>query len=110
MKHFEKINDGVWMKRNTPLLTEEQKTLLASKEESDVDAKKELNTLIASQLKIEATSDEVSKLDAALEANKPELKENDTYTLIHCAISLDDDKATGLINCRVNGEHIQVRF
>jgi hypothetical protein len=110
MKNFEKIGDGAWSKNNVPVLTEEQRALLASKDEADAEAKAEVNAYIASNMRVEATAEEVVILDATYEANKPELKENDTYSFIHCAMSLKDDKAMGLINCRINGEHTQVRF
>lgn len=110
MKNFEKIGDGAWTRNIVPVLTEAQRTLLTSKEEADAIAKAEVNAYIASNMRAEATAEEVTALDAAYEANKPVVKEGNTYSFIHCVISLKDDKATGLINCRVNGEHIQVRF
>jgi hypothetical protein len=44
------------------------------------------------------------------EAKKPTLKETDTYQLIAVNMQLVDTNGNGIINCRINGEHIQVRF
>lgn len=46
-------------------------------------------------------------LQGIYDANKPVLKEGDVYQLI--AADINDD-GNGIINCRVNGEHIQIRM
>lgn len=40
----------------------------------------------------------------------PPLEENDTYSFISMDVTQEESAFWGILNCRVNGEHIQVRF
>lgn len=41
---------------------------------------------------------------------KPELEDGSTYQLISMDVSEDSGSYWGILNCRVNNEHVQVRF
>lgn len=107
MKQFQSIVEGTWIELKQVQLTEEQQTLLMSKEESDKDAQLALFEEIKSQREGEVDADKSSELTSFYNGKKPELKETDVYQLIAADIS---DSFNGIINCRVNGEHKQIRF
>lgn len=109
MKNLKSTTEGVWVEIKPVTLTEEQKTLLTSQEESDKEAKAVLVTELTK--KSEVTPDELTLALAIAKYNflKPVVSETGTYELIGCNMSIGD-KVTGIINCRVNGEHKQIRF
>lgn len=107
MKQFHSIVEGTWIESVLVELTEQQKTLSMSKEESDKDAKLELREWIKSQKERQVNKTTSSKLTTLYNSKKPELKETDVYELISADINED---LNGIINCRVNGEHNQIRF
>lgn len=53
-----------------------------------------------------ATAADVTNANAKYNLVKPTLKDTDVYQLI--SIDMVDNK--GILNCRVNGEHKQIRF
>ena len=110
MKQFQSTTEGTWIELNPVELTQEQKTLLMSREESDRESQKTLREEIKS-LRESAVSEEVSsELDSFYLSVKPELKETDVYQLISMDVSEKAGGFTGILNCRVNGEHKQIRF
>ena len=46
------------------------------------------------------------ELEALYDLHRPEVPEGVTYQLI----AMDVVNGSGILNCRVNGEHVQVRF
>lgn len=61
--------------------------------------------------KVELTENEIGLANEAYTQNKPQLTSDDSYQLISTDLSIDDDSViSGIINCRINGEHQQVRF
>lgn len=102
--------EGSWNERTSITLTDEQKKLLASTATTDADAKAELlKTLITTTPVTDATV--IGVANAVYNKNKPVLKDTDVYQLIAVDVSIVDNTAkSGIINCRVNGEHQQVRF
>jgi hypothetical protein len=54
--------------------------------------------------------DKIDELKEEMEELRDELKEKDTYQLISINLTEKEDKFTGILNCRVNGEHKQIRF
>jgi len=107
MKQFQSIVEGTWVEIKQVQLTEEQKTLLMSKEESDKDAQLALAQEIKSQREGVVDADKSAELVAFYESKKPELKSEDVFQLIAADVS---ESFNGIINCRVNGEHKQIRF
>jgi hypothetical protein len=110
MKNYQSTIEGTWVELLPVQLTKEQRDLIRSNKQEDTEAKQELSVLIKSQR--EGQVDEVKKRELVSFYNsvKPELKENDTYQLISINLSEKEDKFVGILNCRVNGEHKQVRF
>jgi hypothetical protein len=49
-------------------------------------------------------------LNQLYDANKPALQEDDRYEYISMDVSEDSGSYWGILNCRVNNEHVQVRF
>jgi type III secretory pathway component EscU len=109
MKNYQSTEEGTWIEILPVQLTEEQKTLRMSTKEEDREAKKALQETIKSQR--EGLVDEVKKgeLISFYQSIKPELKEGDTYQLISIDLS-EKDNFVGILNCRINGEHKQIRF
>jgi hypothetical protein len=109
MINVQSIVEGEWYKVNRIFLTEEQQNLLKSKSDNDIQAKLDL---IAEKepLKYTVLSEtENLKYVELYNANKPNLVENDEYEFIACYIS-GTRKLSGIINCRINGDHKQIRF
>lgn len=109
-KKYQSTTEGNWIEILPVELTKEQKQLLMSRKEEDKEAQKELRDLIKSQREGDVLEAKVTELNAFYESKKPELKETDKYQLIAFDCSEHGDSYRGILNCRVNGEHIQVRF
>lgn len=56
------------------------------------------------------TGEEAIVAEAMYLSKKPILEAGDIYQLIAVDVSVDGENCTGIINCRVNGEHEQIRF
>ena len=106
MKNLQSTVEGTWIELKQVQLTEEQKTLLQSREESDKEAIIALMAEIKALREVEAQEEDAVLAQAKYEEVKPILKETDVYQLI----SFDISNNTGILNCRVNGEHKQIRF
>lgn len=50
------------------------------------------------------------ELSAIYQSNKPFVKDDDIYQFIGANISQNDNQVWGILNYRVNGEHLQFRF
>jgi hypothetical protein len=111
MKNFQSTTEGTWIELLQVKLTQEQTTLLSSTNEEDRVAKQELSLLLKSQ-KENVVSDEKSlTLTNFYNTVKPVLKETDTYELISAdLLEKVEGVFIGILNCRVNGEHKQIRF
>jgi hypothetical protein len=106
MKNYQLINEGTWVEILKVELTEEQKTILLSG-----DDKKDLLSLIKSKREGKVSIEKKNSLSAFYDSVKPELKEEDVYQLISADFSEKSENVfTGIINCRINGEHKQIRF
>lgn len=112
MKQIQSVTEGVWKEIVKVELTAEEKVLMRSKEDTDKEAKKALMARIKSERELPLDETSSSVATEIYTANKPTLKETDKYQLIAVDISLDETSGVGkgIINCRVNDEHIQVRF
>lgn len=108
MKNFQSKTEGIWTKILPIQLTDEQKELLLSTKDEDKDAKKILAQEISVQMNGVPTSEETTQLNSLYDSIKPELKEDDSYQLL--SINVLGDELNGILNCRVNGEHKQIRF
>ena len=81
--------------RDMDMSTEERKALMDS---------------IREQMTVTLDDAKKAELEAFYESKKPELKEGDEYQLIAMDITERGDVYTGILNCRVNGDHKQIRF
>lgn len=107
MKNYNSTTERTWIERVRVELTEEEKTLLMSTNESEQEARKELMVKIKSDSEKEVSSQKATELTKLYNTVKPKLKEGDVYQLI--AIDVTENNS-GILNCRVNDEHVQVRF
>ena len=106
MKNYQSITEGTWVEILKVELTEEQKTILLSSND-----KKDLLSLIKSKREGKVSIEKKNSLSAFYDSVKPELKEEDIYKLISIDVSDKEDGIfKGVLNCRINEEHIQIRF
>jgi hypothetical protein len=110
MKQIQSILEGTWIELLPVTLTQEQRTLLGSTNSEDAEVKAVLIADIKAQREGVLATEDVTIAQAAYLANKPALAEGDTYQLIAVDMTLDNGVTRGILNCRVNGEHKQVRF
>ena len=100
MKRFTSKTEGTWVEL-IPNLT---KRSLFSKE--DIEDIKENN-----RETVEVSEEKSTELSNFYTSIKPELEEEDTYQLI--AIDITEKSLgvlKGILNCRINGTHRQIRF
>jgi hypothetical protein len=109
MKNIVSNIEGNWKELKKVDLTTEQKELLYSQKEEDKELKLELVNSIKLQREVTLTSEESVIYQDIYERVKPVLKVGDTYQLIGINIYIDS-KTSGILNCRVNSEHKQIRF
>jgi hypothetical protein len=110
MKNIQSTTEGTWVELVPVELTESEKTLLTSTNEQDKEAKAELIAEIKTRSEKVLVKAESDKAKAIYLNLKPTLKETDIYQLISVNMTLDGETGTGIVNCRVNGEHKQIRF
>jgi hypothetical protein len=109
MKHIETTDGITWKQINNISLTKEQ-----------IDILKDVESEAANDLRVELNENRYTILSAKeskvaqdkYDEFKPVIKETDQYQLIAVNIMLGDDgdETSGIINCRVNGDHQQIRF
>tara|TARA_R110000822_G_scaffold18852_1_gene61834 strand:- start:1131 stop:1460 length:330 start_codon:yes stop_codon:yes gene_type:complete len=109
MKTYKSTIEGTWVEILKVELTEEQKALMVSTNKEDKEAKVALAQSIKAQREGVVPENKTAELVAFYNTIKPVLKETDVYQLISADLS-EADTFTGILNCRVNREHIQVRF
>jgi hypothetical protein len=93
--------DGQWKQRVIPQLTEQEKALLRGTEQSD--ARKNLMERIRSESLAAATPEDAAAVQAIYDQHKIEGAD-----FIAADITLPSGE--GIINCRVNNKHQQIRF
>lgn len=111
MKTFESIEEGVWYELKKVQLTPAQEELLDSNNPEDAAAKAELIKSIQEGIKGEVSAEVAAELNAFYLNVKPELSPEDVYILLD--VDLTEEVAggfRGILNCRVNNEHKQIRF
>ena len=102
MKKISLINNE-WKEHKRVILTEVEKALLNDTSEQNSVQRKSLLDRIASESLVTIPSEESRQAQALYDANKIE-----GSTLIAVDITLPT--GTGIINCRLDGEHRQIRF
>jgi hypothetical protein len=107
MKRYKSTHEDSWIELLNVTITEEQKSILASE---NSDAINELKQLISQQSQNEVSAGLKETLINFYNSIKPELKENDKYELISIDIMETNNIFKGILNCRINNEHKQIRF
>jgi hypothetical protein len=110
MKNYQSTTEGNWIELLPFQLTKEQIDLMRSNKEEDNVAKQELSALIKSKREGSVATKKKNELKSFYDSVKPELNQEDVYQLISIDISEKEDKFIGILNCRINGEHKQIRF
>lgn len=111
MKTLQSTIEGTWNEIKSVPLTDEQINLLNSNDEADKEAKETLIQTIESQRVSTPLQEDLDLAKVTYKVFKPTITDTDTYELISTDIVIDDtNKVSGILNCRVNGEHTQVRF
>lgn len=110
MKQLQSKTEGAWVELLQVQLTEEEKTLLTSTQESDKEAK----TSLAAEINIRrngiATFSDIEVAQVKYLEIKPLLGVGDIYQLISMDCMLNGPALNGILNYRVNGNHKQIRF
>lgn len=101
MKNYTSNQEGVWNKILNPVVTEENLVILKGTDSAEKTALIEFLKLSSSEVVEDNT-----ELVALYNSLKPELKETDSYFLI----SMNVCNNKGILNYRLNGEHVQIRF
>jgi hypothetical protein len=109
MENFQSKEEGKWVKVNRVELTDSEQTLLKSTKDEDKSAKIKLIEDIKIKTYTNLSTTKSKMLIGIYENFKPALKEGDVYQLIGIDISVGD-KISGILNCRINSEHKQIRF
>ena len=102
MKNLSLINDQ-WTERKNPNITTEERNVLEDKSETNKEARKTLMESIRSRSLVAASTE-----DAAIAQEIYDQHKITDSVLISVDVTLPDGH--GIINCRVNGEHKQMRF
>src|SRR5690606_30198531 len=97
--------DSTWVEIKPIELTEVEVSKLR-----DPSKRKAAAEAIKSRMVANAIKKDSDAAKAVYEAKKPKLKETDTYELVDANITIDGDKARGIINAWINGKFTQTRF
>ena len=111
MKNFQSTIEGTWIEKIPVTLTEQEQTLLSSKEESE--EKNQLLSDIKSRCKVSVVSPKLEVLTGFYTKvkNSLRLKETDSFEFILFNLTEKDNGGfSGMLNYRVNNEHTQKRF
>jgi len=110
MKQIQSTTENVWVEIKKVELTQEEIELQRSTSETDREAKKVLMERIRIEKFGVVTEEDTILAKATYDSIKPKLKESDTYQLISANFTIDNGGVKGILNCRVNDTHIQVRI
>ena len=110
MKQYQSTEEGNWIQILNVDLGDQYTQLRQMMESGDHEGAKALSQSIKEQREVPVTGQEASGLQSFYESKKPELAEGQTYQLIAIDMTGENGSYTGILNCRVNGEHVQVRF
>jgi hypothetical protein len=109
MENFQSTIENQWVKINKVEITETEQELLKSTKEEDKVAKSELLETIKLKRFTTLTAIERVEFVNLYNSIKPTLQEADEYQLISIDVS-KGNTLLGILNCRINGEHKQIRF
>jgi ribosomal 30S subunit maturation factor RimM len=107
MKNLQSTAEGSWIELKEVVLTEQQNLILISDNNEE---KANLLLEIKANREVEPTQEDIDIALAKYNEVKPTLKEDDVYELISMDITIENESSLGILNCRINGEHKQIRF
>ena len=111
MKNLQSIEEGKWIELVSIELTKTEAELIKSNNTVDIDAKNALVEKLETEGKKSVSATIASKAKAKYNQYKPVLKENDVYQFIAAVFGFDGTNIVkGIIDCRINDEHVQIRF
>jgi hypothetical protein len=113
MKNYQSTQEGIWHEILDVELTNQQKEILNSFtiDPDSIASRKEIMDMVKELSEGPVSPQKEDELIALYSSKKPEVPEGQSYQLISMDVSEDDSGGfTGILNCRVNGDHIQVRF
>jgi hypothetical protein len=110
MKNLQSIEEGTWKEIVQVELTKAEEFLLESNEQMDIEAKEALNAKILKDKEKPASKADAKMANDFYATIKPELKEGDEYKFLVMNMFVDGDNKIGILNCRVNEDHKQIRF
>jgi|DEB19_MinimDraft_2_1074335.scaffolds.fasta_scaffold03005_3 hypothetical protein len=110
MKNLISNTEGVWFEPIFIIPTTEEDRLLQSTDDNDSLSKAALGETNRLRRENPASTEDSTIAQNIYEFHKPVLKETDTYVLIGIDLRIDGISTNGMINCRVNGDHKQIRF
>jgi hypothetical protein len=97
MKNLSSELEGVWIERLQ--VSEAQIETLQNGSDEEKQS-------VISALKGTPSKADISKANEVYNLHKPQ---DENYSLIGCDLTIDNG-VRGIINCRINGEHKQIRF
>jgi len=106
MKNYISKQEGVWKQVIKVVLSEEEKALLQDFSVESRESRKALSSRIQSEREIDVPNNVVDSLQSIYSENKPE----EDYQLIAVNITEIEGNYSGIINCRIRGNHVQIRF
>lgn len=108
MENYQSIIEGKWSKIENVFLSEAETKLSKSTKDEDIVAKTELLKLKKPTITILTNNESVEFIEL-YNTIKPLLKDGDVYQLISIDVE-KGDKLSGILNCRINNNHEQIRF
>ena len=111
MKNFKlKDTEDNWKEIRPIQLTKAERDLLSDGENKSQEKRTLQASLKGKREKLPIKKDK-DKATEIYNKYKPKLEETDIYEIIQMDLTIDDEgKERGIINCRINGEHKQIRF
>jgi hypothetical protein len=110
MKKFQSLVEGTWVEIFNVELTSAEQELLMSQNENDKNSQKDLINRVKSARESTVTNTLSDALHQFYLSKKPVLKDGDVYQFIAIDLFESDNNYTGILNCRINEEHQQIRF
>ena len=110
MRQYQSKEEGVWSEILPVALTEEQENILSNRNQHSPQTVRAVLDAFRQQMPGPVHEEMSQLLTTFYSTKKPQINETDTYKLIAIDINEDQGDFNGILNCMVNGEHVQVRF
>lgn len=110
MKNYQSTNEGIWIEVLNPDLTQEFALLHELLAEQQYEAANDVQNAIKIQREGAVSEEKLTELNTVYQTHKPKIPDGISYQLIAMDVSEIEGEFRGILNCRVDGEHKQVRF